>query len=241
MFLFLYLQNEDVTEVIKRVAETYHVNAVEGVLSHRMRKFLIDDTNVIMNRTLPDQRVEKCEFEVNDVWSIDVMMSTGEGIPREEGSRTTIFKRVYDNQYSCKIRASRYLLSEAGKRFATFPFTLRALDEKQAKLGLREVLSHDLLDPYPVLYEKTGCFVAQFKTTVLVLPNRTFPVFEPLPQPNIKSEYVVEDAMVKEALALSTKPKKAAKKKATKKKATAAPAEAKTEAKPEEAKAEEKK
>lgn len=208
-----------------------------------MRKFVIDDTNVIMNRSLPDQRVEKCEFEVNDVWGIDIMMSTGEGIPREEGSRTTIFKRVYDNQYSCRIKASRYLLTEAGKRFATFPFTLRALDEKQAKLGLRECLGHDLLDPYPVLYEKPGCFVAQFKTTVLVLPNRTFPVFEPLPQPNIKSEYVVEDAMVKEALALSTKPKKkASKKKAAKKKEAAAAAEApKTEeAKPEEAKTEEK-
>ena len=204
-----------------------------------MRKFVIDDTNVIMNRTLPDQRVEKCEFEVNDVWGIDIMMSTGEGIPREEGSRTTIFKRVYDNQYSCKIKASRYLLNEASKRYATFPFTLRSLDEKQAKLGLRECLGHDLLDPYPVLFEKPGCFVAQFKTTVLVLPNRTFPVFEPLPQPNIKSEYVVEDAMVKEALALSTKPKKSAakKKKATKKKAVASKTE---EAKPEEPKAEEK-
>lgn len=230
--------------MIKRVAEAYHVNAVEGVLSHRMRKFVIDDTNVIMNRSLPDQRVEKCEFEVNDVWGIDIMMSTGEGIPREDGVRTTIFKRIYDNQYSCKIRASRYLLADAGKRFATFPFTLRAFDEKQAKLGLRECLAHDLLDTYPVLYEKPGCYVAQFKTTVLVLPNRTFPVFEPLPQPNIKSSYVVEDAMVKEALALSTKPKKASKKKAAKKKAAAAAtAEApKTEeAKPEEAKAEEKK
>lgn len=37
------------------------------------------------------------------------------------------------------------------KRFTTFPFTLRALDdEKQARMGVVECLKHDLLHPYPV-------------------------------------------------------------------------------------------
>ncbi len=41
------------------------------------------------------------------------------------------------------------------------PFTMRALDGKQSRLGLVECLNHGLLHPYPVLYEKAGELVAQ--------------------------------------------------------------------------------
>lgn len=32
----------------------------------------------------------------------------------------------------------------------------RALEEKRARLGIVECMNHDLLEPYPVLYEKPG-------------------------------------------------------------------------------------
>ena len=32
----------------------------------------------------------------------------------------------------------------------------RALEEKRARLGLVECVNHDLLQPYPVLHEKSG-------------------------------------------------------------------------------------
>lgn len=32
----------------------------------------------------------------------------------------------------------------------------RALEEKRARLGLVECVNHDLLEPYPVLHEKSG-------------------------------------------------------------------------------------
>ncbi|VDM66669.1 unnamed protein product [Strongylus vulgaris] len=52
------------------------------------------------------------------------------------------------------------------------PFTLRALeDEVKAKMGVVEPEKHNLLRPYQVLYEVAGEMVAQFKTTVLVMPN----------------------------------------------------------------------
>lgn len=38
-------------------------------------------------------------------------------------------------------------------------------------MGIKECLNHGLLHPYPVLYEKSGELVAQFKATVLLMPN----------------------------------------------------------------------
>jgi len=47
--------------------------------------------------------------------------------------------------------ARSHVFNEMNKRFATFPFTLRALeDEKQARMGVVECLNHELVHPYPV-------------------------------------------------------------------------------------------
>ena len=39
---------------------------------------------------------------------------------------------------------------------------------------MKECVQHDLLQPYPVLWEKEGDYVAHVKFTVLVMPNGTF-------------------------------------------------------------------
>ena len=44
-------------------------------------------------------------------------------------------------------------------------------DEKKAKMGVTECARHELLNAYPVLYDKDGEFVAQIKYTVLLMPN----------------------------------------------------------------------
>jgi methionine aminopeptidase len=46
--------NTSVTEIIAKVCEEYGCNAVEGVLSHKMKKHLIDGNDVIINRELPE-------------------------------------------------------------------------------------------------------------------------------------------------------------------------------------------
>jgi len=222
--------NEEVSEVIKRVAEAYHVNPLEGVLSHQMNRFLIDGDKVIMNKPMIDQRVEKCTFEANDVWCIDVVMSTGEGVARERDVRTTVYKRSLEKMYMLKLKASKYLLQQINRKCPVFPFTLRCIDdERQARMGISEMSSHGMVDPYPVLFEKDREFVAQFKTTVFVLPKQTLPAFTPAIPAYVKSEYTCEDELVKAALAT---PLKAEEKK---------PEEKKPEEKKPEEKAEEKK
>lgn len=56
---------------------------VEGVLSHQMKQFVIDANKCVLNRpSLPDTRAEDGEFEENEVYAVDIVVSTGEGRTR---------------------------------------------------------------------------------------------------------------------------------------------------------------
>ena len=49
---------------------------------------------------------EKCEFDVHEVYAIDILVSTGDGKAKEKDSRTTVYKRT-PNMYSLKMKTSR--------------------------------------------------------------------------------------------------------------------------------------
>jgi curved DNA binding protein len=166
--------NTEVTSAIEQVAKDYGVNAVQGVLSHEMKRFVIDGSKVVLLRNEVDQKADEFKFEANEVYSVDVAMSSGDGKPKESDTRTTVFKRCVDQQYRLKMKASRYVLTEVNKKYPTLPFTVRALDdEKQGRMGVVECLKHDLLQPFPVLAESPGSAVAHIKFTVLLLPSGT--------------------------------------------------------------------
>ena len=112
------------------------------------------------------------------------------------------------------------------------PFAARALGQGEAakggegatsgaasRLGLVECLNHELLNPYPVLWEKADDSVVHFKWTVLLMPNGSDRITG-LPAPAAASERSLEDEEIKALLATSTKNKKA-KKKAAKEDAAA--------------------
>ena len=59
-------------------------------------------------------------------------------------------------------------------------------------MGVAESMKHDLLEGYPVLTEKKGDFVAQFKYTIMILKNRTCRIAGlDLDASNISSEHSV--------------------------------------------------
>ena len=54
--------------------------------------------------------------------------------------------------YQLKMKTSRAMFSEVQKKAGEFPFTLRVMeDEKRARMGIQEAVSHGLLRPYDVL------------------------------------------------------------------------------------------
>lgn len=75
----LLLQNKDVSDAIQKVAAAYDCKIVEGVLSHQLKQFVIDGNKAILSVSNPDTRVDDAEFEENEVYSIDIVTSTGEG------------------------------------------------------------------------------------------------------------------------------------------------------------------
>lgn len=175
-------KNTAVTEIVNKVAASYGVNAISSVRMHQMKRFVIDGVKeVALKDPTPDEieageeKVEECTFEQAEVYAVDVAMSTGEGKPRPSGDmRTTVFKRNVEANYRLKMKNSRYVLSEVDKKFPTLPFTLAHFDdERSAKMGVTECVSHGLFTPYPVLHEQKDAMVAHFKCTVLLLPSGT--------------------------------------------------------------------
>merc|ERR1712176_928401 len=117
---------------------------------------------------------EEFEFEMNEVYCLDVVMSTGEGKSKESDFKCTVFKRAVEKTYNLKTQKARQFISEVQKRFPALPFTLRAIEDEQvARVGISEARRHELLEEYPVLKEKDKEFIAQFKFTLLLLPGGT--------------------------------------------------------------------
>nr|KAF6495964.1 hypothetical protein HJG63_010251 [Rousettus aegyptiacus] len=80
-------------------------------------------------------------------------------------------------------------------------------------MGVVECAKHELLQPFNVLYEKEGEFVAQFKFTVLLMPNGPMRITSGPFEPDLyKSEMEVQDAELK-ALLQSSASRKTQKKK----------------------------
>jgi curved DNA binding protein len=198
-------KNYDVTDLVGKIAESYKCNPVEGVLSHEVKKHLIDGNNCIINKSTFDQKVDEHEFQVHEVYGLDVFVSTGDGKPKETEYRTTVFKRAIEKSYSLKLKASRSFFAEVAEKYPTLGFSLRSFeDETSVKLGINEAVKHDLFHPYPVLAEKSGEYVAHFKSTVVVGKNGC-QILSGLPVDLalFKTEHKITDEEVNKVLAIS--------------------------------------
>lgn len=96
-----------------KVAESFQCKPIEGMLSHQLKQGKIDGEKTIIQNPNEAQRKEheKCDFEVHEVYAIDVLVSSGEGIGREKDTKISIYKKTEEN-YQLKLKASRALLTE---------------------------------------------------------------------------------------------------------------------------------
>jgi curved DNA binding protein len=218
-------KNIDVTSAVERVARNYGVTPIATVRMHQMKRYVIDGVKEIaLKDPTPDdieagdEKVPECEFEQAEVYAVDVALTTGDGKVRPSDLRTTIYKRNVEVNYRLKMKASRYVISEVDKKFPTLPFTLRHFeDEKQARMGVTECVSHGLLTPYPALHGSSDGKTAHFKCTVLLLPSGTTQITG-LPLPTYFTTDKSPDETTAQVLAeLEAAAAKKAKKKAAKK------------------------
>jgi len=220
-----------VTDAVQKVAESFGCKPVEGMLSHQLEQNRIDGEKTIIQNPTEAQRKEheKYDFELHEVYAVDVLISSGEGQGKEKTAKITIYKKT-DETYMLKMKTSREFFSKVGKQFGTMPFNLRSCDdEKKARMGVVECVTHKLIEPFQVLYDKEGECVAQFKFTVLLMPNGPHKITGlPFEADLYKTEKSIEDLDLQKLLKTSANPKAAKKKKKAAEKAvneeTAAPA-----------------
>uniref|UniRef100_A0A2K6MD84 Peptidase M24 domain-containing protein n=1 Tax=Rhinopithecus bieti TaxID=61621 RepID=A0A2K6MD84_RHIBE len=183
-------QNTQVTEAWNKVAHSFNWMLIEGMLSHQLKQHDINgEKNIIQNPTDQQKKdQEKAEFEVHP-----------------------------SKQYGLKMKTSLAFFSEVERRFDAMPFTLRAFEDEKAWMGVVECTKHGLLQPFNVLYEKEGEFVAQFKFAILLMPNGPMQITSGPFEPDLyKSEMKVQDAELK-ALLQSSASQETQKKKKKKK------------------------
>jgi len=190
--------NTAITQIIEKSAASFGVNVVEGVLSHLTKRFIIDGNKVVLSKVVPgEQSVDEEEFEENDVFIVDLLMSTGEGKPQEKDEKKQmVFKRAVDQNYNLKMKVSREIFSKITTDHPTLPFSLRQYEDSRARLGMKECLEHGLFHTYPVLEEKEGEHVAQIKFTVMLGEDGTQRITGGI-LPNCEPEHACEDEELK--------------------------------------------
>ncbi|KND02646.1 DNA-binding protein, 42 kDa [Spizellomyces punctatus DAOM BR117] len=215
--------NVEVTDAVQSIAEDFECKPVEGMLSHQVLRNVLDGSKqIILNPTETQRKdIETQTFEEGEVYSLDILVSTGDGKPKTLETRTTVYKRQPDVTYNLKMKTSREVLSKVNKQFGSMAFSLRHFDdEKKARMGIVECANHNLVVPYQVLYEKEEAVVAHFMFTVLLMPGGPLKITSfPWDQELVKSEKEIKSENIKELLKQPVSSKKANKKK---KKKTAA-------------------
>jgi len=209
-------ETNDVTKVVGKIGESFECKPVEGMLSHQLEQNKIDGEKTIIQNPSEAQAKEheKYEFAVHEVYAVDVLISTGDGQGKEKEGKITVYKKT-DDSYMLKMKTSREFYSKVQKQFGAMPFNLRSMDdEKKARMGVVECVAHKLIEPFQVLYDKEGSHVAQFKFTVLLMPNGPHKITGlPFDESLVKSDKSITDEEILKLLKTSANPKAAKKKK----------------------------
>ena len=154
-----------ITELLQKVADSYGCNLVESTTTWLFERNDIEGRKKIV--LAPGEGVKgEGSPEIGEVWGVEVGLSLGTGKVKTLEYRPTLHRRT-STTYGLKRPTSRQLLSEVVKKFGTFPFSLRQLDdERAAKMGVLECVRANVLRQYDVIGDKDGEPVARLFSTI---------------------------------------------------------------------------
>lgn len=131
-------------------------------------------SNQLSSNLNQTKKIEEFSLNKNEIYSINILLSTGEGKPKPGEIKTTVFKKYLDTTFNLRLKASRAVFNEINHKFQYFPFTLRSFqDVIKARLAMNELAKQGVVEPFPVLFEKPDKLVAQKRYIVLLLPDKT--------------------------------------------------------------------
>lgn len=163
----------DVTEVIEGCAKNFGLTPIDGVLSHEIKRYVPDSYKAIPGKDVAEHKVHNYNIDPLSVWGMDIVLTTGKGTKlKERDAKPSVFKVAIDQEYQPKLTAAADVQKEIDEKFQTFPFATRNSTNKKCRLGISELVKHQALHPFPVLYEKDGEIVVQFKATAMIMPKK---------------------------------------------------------------------
>ena len=154
-----------ITSLLEKVVKSYDCNLVESTTSWLFERNEIEGKKKIVIAPGENTKGEGVP-EVGEVWGVEMGVSLGSGKVKQYEQRATLHRRT-TTTYALKRPSSRKILSEAQKKFGTFPFSLRQLDdERDAKSGVIECVRNNVFRQYEVVGDKDNSPVARLLTTI---------------------------------------------------------------------------
>jgi len=209
---------KQVTETVQTALKDFECVPVEGMVSGQIQRNKLEAGKQIVFQLADAQRkdaalTKETTFEVGEVYTLDMLITTGEGKPRKMETRVNIFKRDESVNYQLKMKSSRSTFSEISNKFGLMAFGMERFDEPtKGKMGLKECLSHSVVYGFEPLHEKPDALVAHFVLTIMLMPQGPLKLTSyPWDQSSVKSDKQVINSEIEELLKTSIRPKKAKK------------------------------
>jgi methionyl aminopeptidase len=154
-----------ISSLIEKVAKSYDVNVVENTTSWLFDRNEIEGTKKIILSPSGGVKGEGSPA-VGEVWGVEIGLSLGSGKVKTLPQRPTLHRRT-TTTYILKRPSSRQTLSEVVKKFGTFPFSLRQLeDEKAGKVGIVECVRGGVIRQYEPAGDSDNAAVSRLLSTV---------------------------------------------------------------------------
>eukprot|EP00054_Salpingoeca_dolichothecata_P002407 m.22680 g.22680 ORF g.22680 m.22680 type:complete len:332 (-) comp12980_c0_seq1:48-1043(-) len=163
-------QSQDIKQALEKVATEHQCALVQPTKICNTRRFCPEAEKMLLFGTdheAPTTAQSNFTIAQDEVYNINIVLSSGEGKLQEGDVKPFVYQRNLANKYNLRLKASRAVMSEITQVHPTMPFALRQLTTPKPTLGLKECTQHQLVNPFPVVYDKKGV-VAHLQFTVLV-------------------------------------------------------------------------
>jgi len=159
-----YTQSK-ITTLLEKLVKTYECNLVENTTCWLFDRNEIESKKKIILAPGDGAKGEGLPG-IGEVWGVEIGVSTGTGKVKSLNNRATLHRRTATT-YGLKRPSSRATLSEIQKKFGTFPFSLRQLDDERAgKIGIVECVRGGVVRQYEVVGSTDSEPVSRLMTTI---------------------------------------------------------------------------
>lgn len=118
--------NIQVQEAIAEAAALFNCSPVTGTASNEIKRYVIATEKMILN--VPDEEnrpVQDFVFVANEAYTLNILISSGDGTCREGALKPTVFSRNVHQNYNLKLKSAREAFNEINNDFGVFPFSIR--------------------------------------------------------------------------------------------------------------------